>query len=66
MTTQLATYPDFFERSKMEEQDIRVQDFLNDKIQTTADLGGIDALLEDVRRQQILLKQQVLEKLLIF
>ncbi len=59
MTTQLITQANFFERSKEEEQDVRVQDFLNDKLQTSADLDGIDALLEDVRKQQLLLKEQV-------
>ena len=48
-----------FGHGKKEEQSIRVQDYLNDKLQTTADLSGIDALLEDVRKQQSLLTQQV-------
>ncbi len=37
----------------------RVEDYLNDKLQTTADLEGLDILLEDVQTQQDLLKQQV-------
>ena len=42
-----------------EERDIRVEDYLNDKLQTTADLENLDALLENVRGQQGLLKKQV-------
>ena len=38
---------------------IRVEDFLNDKLQTIADLATIDNLLEDVKKQQVLLEQQV-------
>lgn len=37
----------------------RVEDYLNDKLQTTADLEGLDILLENVQTQQELLKQQV-------
>ena len=39
--------------------DVRVEDFLNDKLQTSSDLDSIDALLEDVKTQQALLRQQV-------
>lgn len=42
-----------------EECDIRVEDYLNDKLQTKADLDNLDSLLENVRNQQRLLKQQV-------
>ena len=42
-----------------ERTDIRVEDFLNDKLQTGSDLDSIDALLEDVKAQQVLLRQQV-------
>jgi len=42
-----------------EERDIRVEDYLNDKLQNSTDLANIDALLEDVKAQQILLQQQV-------
>lgn len=42
-----------------EEQDIRVEDFLNDKLQNTTDLANIDSLLEDVKAQQVLLQQQL-------
>lgn len=38
---------------------IRVEDYLNDKFQTTTDLANIDGLLEDVKKQQDLLEQQV-------
>ena len=37
----------------------RIQDFLDDKLQSAADLESIDALLDSVRAQQDLLKQQV-------
>ncbi len=42
-----------------EERDIRVEDYLNDKLQNSTDLANIDALLEDVKAQQVLLQQQV-------
>ena len=42
-----------------EERDIRVEDYLNDKLQTSSDLANIDALLKDVKAQQILLQKQV-------
>ena len=42
-----------------EERDIRVEDYLNDKLQTTADLDVLDSILENVRNQQNLLKEQV-------
>ena len=42
-----------------EEQDVRVEDYLNDKLQNTTDLANIDSLLEDVKAQQVLLQQQV-------
>ncbi|KAL8849798.1 MAG: hypothetical protein Q9221_005214 [Calogaya cf. arnoldii] len=42
-------------------RDTRVEDYLNDKLQTTADLEGLDTLLENVQTQQELLKQQLLE-----
>ena len=60
MASRFAHQPDLFERSGKEEQAIRVQDYLNDKLQESADLAGIDSLLEDVKQQQKLLKQQVL------
>ena len=46
-------------RNADEEQDVRVEDFLNDKLQNTTDLANIDSLLEDVKAQQVLLQQQV-------
>ncbi len=42
-----------------EERDVRVEDYLNDKLQNAADLANIDSLLEDIKAQQILLQQQV-------
>lgn len=41
------------------EVDVRVQDYLNDKFQTEADLQSLDTLLESVRYQQELLRTQV-------
>ena len=42
-----------------EEQDVRAEDYLNDKLQNTTDLANINSLLEDVKSQQVLLQQQV-------
>ncbi|SMR60248.1 unnamed protein product [Zymoseptoria tritici ST99CH_1A5] len=39
--------------------DTRVQDYLDDKLQSAADLDSLDSLLENVREQQLLLKQQL-------
>ena len=39
--------------------DTRVRDYLDDKIQTSADFEGLDALLQQARNQQKLLKEQV-------
>ncbi|KAL2039510.1 hypothetical protein N7G274_007782 [Stereocaulon virgatum] len=44
-----------------EERDIRVEDYLNDKLQNSTDLANIDALLEDVKAQQNLLQKQLQE-----
>lgn len=41
------------------QMDSRVQDFLDDKLQSAADLESIDSLLENVKAQQDLLKKQV-------
>ena len=38
---------------------MRVEDYLNDKLQTSADLANIDTLVNDVKKQQRLLEQQV-------
>ena len=59
MTTTFAHRSDLLEHSPREEREIRVQDYLNDKLQDVSDLAGIDTLLEDVKRQQALLEQQV-------
>ena len=42
-----------------EERDVRIEDYLDDKLQTSADLENIDTLLENVVKQQHLLQQQV-------
>ncbi len=42
-----------------DEQRVRVQDYLNDKLQTSSDLASLDALLEAVTNQQTLLRHQV-------
>ncbi|KAI4174518.1 MAG: hypothetical protein LQ343_002275 [Gyalolechia ehrenbergii] len=39
----------------------RVEDYLNDKLQTAADLESLDSLLVDVKKQQGLLRQQLQE-----
>lgn len=41
------------------ETDTRVPDYLDDKLQTIADLDTLDSLLTNVQNQQILLKKQV-------
>ncbi|EWC45231.1 hypothetical protein DRE_05958 [Drechslerella stenobrocha 248] len=40
-------------------QDARVYDYLNDKIQTSADLKSLDSLLRTLRNQHSLLRQQL-------
>ena len=60
MASQSVAHPHRFDPSRNEDQAIRVQDYLNDKLQETADLASIDSLLEDVKKQQILLKNQVM------
>ena len=39
--------------------DIRIEDYLNDKLQTSADLESLDSLLENVKARQNVLKQQL-------
>lgn len=39
--------------------DSRVQDYLDDKLQSAADLESLDSLLDNVKNQQDLLKKQV-------
>ena len=41
------------------EQNIRVEDYLNDQLQSAADLENLDSLLEKVQKQHALLKAQV-------
>lgn len=47
-----------------EDRDIRVEDYLNDKLQNSTDLANIDTLLEDVKAQQVLLQKQVAHRTL--
>ena len=42
-----------------DERHVRVEDYLNDKLQNATDLANIDSLMEDVKAQQVLLQQQV-------
>lgn len=53
------TYRNSSKPSVNEERDVRVEDYLNDKLQNSADLENLDALLANVLQQQTLLKQQV-------
>ena len=46
-------------RSLDEDCEVRVEDYMNDKLQTYADLENLDALLETVKQQQRLLREQV-------
>lgn len=39
--------------------DARVQDYLNDKLQTSSDLDTLHILVRNVQTQQVLLKNQV-------
>ena len=40
--------------------DARVEDYLNDKIQTEADLDSLDVLIQAAQEQQALLRRQVM------
>lgn len=42
-----------------EDRDMRVEDYLNDKLQIAADLDNLESLLENVRERQNLLTEQV-------
>ncbi|KZF24559.1 RINT-1 family protein [Xylona heveae TC161] len=44
-----------------EDQRVRVEDYLNDKLQNTADLESLDSLIQAVKDQQALLKKQLQE-----
>lgn len=48
-----------------EEQNTRIHDYLDDKLQTDADLDNIDSLLRNVLEQQGLLRQQVKKSLIM-
>jgi hypothetical protein len=52
-------HPKEEEEAKEEEKDQRVGDFLDDKLQTLADLASLDELLSNVRSQHVLLRKQV-------
>jgi len=45
-----------------QENDVRLVDFLDDKLQAFADFDSLDTLLDSVKAQQDLLKQQVRER----
>lgn len=45
--------------SKTADVHMRVEDYLDDKIQTAADLENVDDLLSRVQQQQNLLRKQV-------
>ena len=47
------------------ERDMRLEDYLNDRIQTTVDLGGLASLIETVDIQKKQLDQQVNFSLLL-
>ena len=49
-----------------EELDVRVEDYLNDKLQTYADLENLDSLLQTVKEQQVLLRNQVLSQTMLW
>lgn len=42
--------------------DTRVQDYLDDQLQSSTDLESLDSLLENLKNQQDLLKKQVCEQ----
>lgn len=41
------------------DQDVRLQDYLDDKLQAAADFETLDSLIETLKSQQDLLKKQV-------
>ena len=45
--------------STNDEQDGRIEDYLNDKVQTNDDLNSLDSLVANVVKQQTLLFEQV-------
>ena len=46
-------------RDTEERRKARIEDYLIDKVQTSADLASIDSLLEDIHNRQSLLRHQV-------
>ena len=47
------------QRMTFDERNVRVEDYLDDKLQTTADFESLESLLSNVKPQHTLLKQQV-------
>ena len=45
--------------SRTADNDVRVQDYVDDKLQTLADLESLDSLLDNVQQQHELLRVQV-------
>lgn len=41
------------------DHDVRVQDYLDDKLQAIGDFDTLDSLLDNIKTQQVLLKDQV-------
>ena len=48
-----------FKIPTISKMDTRVQDYLDDKLQSSADLESLDSLLDNLKNQQELLKKQV-------
>ena len=47
-------------RPRTSQHDVKVEDYLNDRLQTYADFETIDTLMHDIQKQQKLLKSQVI------
>jgi hypothetical protein len=43
--------------------DVRVLDYIDDRLATSSDFDALDSLIENVKEQQDLLKKQVIEHL---
>jgi len=52
--------------SAVVDRDVRVGDFLDDKLQTLADFESLDSLLQNVRERHSLLRQQVCTQFISF
>ena len=55
----MSTTRAFNGRVQRDDADVRIEDYLNDKLQTYTDLENLDSLLKNVRNQQDLLRDQV-------